>query len=130
MSVDTLSRKFKESPYRKKMNDELSVAYDKSRGHRNSITFRDYSLPKWELFRACMSREFLLMKRNSFIYIFKNVQVSDQSFLFIMVVQATKYCILIQIIQSKNRSHIFLIEISHNLLQFMLLLCSLSSLHS
>lgn len=92
LSVDTLSRKFKESPYRKKLNDELSVAYDKSRCHKNSITFRDYSLPKWELFRACMSREFLLMKRNSFIYIFKTVQVSDQSFFFIMVVQATKYC--------------------------------------
>ncbi|KAM3377923.1 pleiotropic drug resistance protein 3 [Capsicum galapagoense] len=75
VSVDTLSRKFKESPYRKKLNEELSVAYDKSRCHRNSITFRDYSLPKWELFRACMSREFLLMKRNSFIYIFKTVQI-------------------------------------------------------
>ncbi|KAM3219341.1 pleiotropic drug resistance protein 3 [Capsicum chacoense] len=75
VSVDTLSRKFKESPYRKKLNEELSVAYDKSTCHRNSITFRDYSLPKWELFRACMSREFLLMKRNSFIYIFKTVQI-------------------------------------------------------
>ncbi|KAK4339776.1 hypothetical protein RND71_041238 [Anisodus tanguticus] len=75
VSVDTLSRKFKESPYRQKLNEELSVAYDKSRCHRNSITFRDYSLPKWELFRACMSREFLLMKRNSFIYIFKTVQL-------------------------------------------------------
>ncbi|MCD7449972.1 drug-responsive transcription factor pdr3 [Datura stramonium] len=75
VSVDTLSRKFKESPCRKKLNEELSVAYEKSRCHRNSITFRDYSLPKWELFRACMSREFLLMKRNSFIYIFKTVQL-------------------------------------------------------
>ncbi|XP_009765624.1 pleiotropic drug resistance protein 3 [Nicotiana sylvestris] len=76
VSVDMLSRKFKGSPYRKKLNEELSVPYDNSRSHRNSITFRDYSLPKWELFRACMSREFLLMKRNSFIYIFKTVQLA------------------------------------------------------
>ncbi|XP_060167398.1 LOW QUALITY PROTEIN: pleiotropic drug resistance protein 3-like [Lycium barbarum] len=75
VSVDTLSRKFKESPYRKKLNEELSVLFDNSRSHRNSVTFRDYSLPKWELFRACISREFLLMKRNSFIYIFKTLQL-------------------------------------------------------
>ncbi|KAJ4903780.1 ABC transporter G family member 33 [Raphanus sativus] len=34
-----------------------------------------YSLPKWELFRACISREFLLMKRNSFVYLFKTFQL-------------------------------------------------------
>ncbi|KAK4739440.1 hypothetical protein R3W88_003137 [Solanum pinnatisectum] len=90
LSVDTLSRKFKESPYRKKLNDELSVAYDKSRCHRNSITFHDYSLPKWELFRACMSREFLLMKRNSFIYIFKNVQLVIIAFITMTVFLRTR----------------------------------------
>nr|AEO22188.1 ABCG subfamily transporter protein [Solanum tuberosum] len=90
LSVDTLSRKFKESPYRKKLNDELSVAYDKSRCHRNSITFHDYSLPKWELFRACMSRELLLMKRNSFIYIFKNVQLVFIAFITMTVFLRTR----------------------------------------
>ncbi|XP_010313833.1 pleiotropic drug resistance protein 3 isoform X3 [Solanum lycopersicum] len=90
LSVDTLSRKFKESPYRKKLNDELSVAYDKSRCHKNSITFRDYSLPKWELFRACMSREFLLMKRNSFIYIFKTVQLVIIAFITMTVFLRTR----------------------------------------
>ncbi|XP_015068051.1 pleiotropic drug resistance protein 3 [Solanum pennellii] len=90
LSVDTLIRKFKESPYRKKLNDELSVAYDKSRCHKNSITFRDYSLPKWELFRACMSREFLLMKRNSFIYIFKTVQLVIIAFITMTVFLRTR----------------------------------------
>ncbi|CAN4108971.1 unnamed protein product [Withania somnifera] len=85
VSVDTLSRKFKESPYMKKLNEELSVAYVKSRCHKNSITFHNYSLPKWELFRACMSREFLLMKRNSFIYIFKNVQLVIVAFICMTV---------------------------------------------
>ncbi|PHT41424.1 hypothetical protein CQW23_20278 [Capsicum baccatum] len=90
VSIDTLSRKFEESPYRKKLNEELSVAYDKSRCHSNSITFRDYSLPKWELFRACMSREFLLLKRNSFIYIFKTVQIVFIAFLSMTVFLRTR----------------------------------------
>ncbi|KAL7119863.1 hypothetical protein ACP275_02G087500 [Erythranthe tilingii] len=57
------------------MNAELSVAFDKSKNHKNAISFSVYSLPKWTLFRACMSREFLLMKRNSFIYVFKTAQL-------------------------------------------------------
>ncbi|KAE8711890.1 ABC transporter G family member 37 [Hibiscus syriacus] len=34
-----------------------------------------YSLSKWELFKACSMREFLLMKRNAFLYVFKSVQL-------------------------------------------------------
>lgn len=53
----------------KKQHEEL-LAPSKS-----AISFNTYSLPKWPLFRACMSREFLLMKRNSFVYVFKSVQL-------------------------------------------------------
>ncbi|KAL0348160.1 UNVERIFIED_CONTAM: Pleiotropic drug resistance protein 3 [Sesamum angustifolium] len=75
VSVDMLSRKFKESLHGKKLGEELAVPFDKSKSHKNAINFSVYSLPKWALFKACMSREFLLMKRNSFIYIFKSVQL-------------------------------------------------------
>nr|GLL29395.1 pleiotropic drug resistance protein 3-like isoform X1 [Ipomoea trifida] len=75
VSVDTLSRKFKESPYAKNLFKQLSEPFDKSKSHKNAINSSVYSLPKWTLFRACMSREFLLMKRNSFIYVFKSVQL-------------------------------------------------------
>ncbi|KAL8061438.1 hypothetical protein ABFX02_02G086500 [Erythranthe guttata] len=75
VSIDEFSKKFKESPHGKKMNAELSLAFDKSKNHKNAISFSVYSLPKWTLFRACMSREFLLMKRNSFIYVFKTAQL-------------------------------------------------------
>lgn len=75
VSVDMFSRKFKESPYGKKLDEELSEPYDKSQSHQNALSFSPYSLSKWELFRACASRELLLMKRNSFIYIFKTTQV-------------------------------------------------------
>ncbi|XP_038702837.1 pleiotropic drug resistance protein 3-like isoform X2 [Tripterygium wilfordii] len=74
-SVDTFSRLFKASPLGKKLDEELSNPYEKSQSHRNALSFRVYSLPNWELFRACMSREFLLMRRNSFVYVFKTTQL-------------------------------------------------------
>uniref|UniRef100_A0A7N2R0V3 ABC transporter domain-containing protein n=1 Tax=Quercus lobata TaxID=97700 RepID=A0A7N2R0V3_QUELO len=74
VSADMFSRKFKESPYGKKLDEELSEPYDKSQSHKDALSFSVYSLSKWELFRACASRELLLMKRNSFIYIFKTTQ--------------------------------------------------------
>uniref|UniRef100_A0A2N9IZG4 ABC transporter domain-containing protein n=1 Tax=Fagus sylvatica TaxID=28930 RepID=A0A2N9IZG4_FAGSY len=75
VSVDMFSRKFKESPFGKKLDEELSEPYDKSQSHKAALSFSVYSLSKWELFRACTSRELLLMKRNSFIYIFKTIQL-------------------------------------------------------
>ncbi|WKA02608.1 hypothetical protein VitviT2T_020777 [Vitis vinifera] len=75
VSVHTFSRKFKESPFGKKLEEKLSKPFDKSHSHKNALSFSKYSLSKWELFRACMSREFLLMKRNSFIYVFKSTQL-------------------------------------------------------
>lgn len=74
-SVDMFAGKFKESSLGKKLDEDLSVPYDKSHSHKNALSFTQYSLSKWELFRACMSRELLLMKRNSFVYVFKTSQV-------------------------------------------------------
>ncbi|GFP80387.1 pleiotropic drug resistance protein 3 [Phtheirospermum japonicum] len=70
------SKQYKESLHGKKLSDELSVPFDKSKSHKNSISFNVYSLSKWTLFKACMSREFILMKRNSFVYVFKSVQLT------------------------------------------------------
>ncbi|XP_009141643.2 ABC transporter G family member 33 isoform X4 [Brassica rapa] len=75
LSVDALSKRFKELVIGRKIEDALSKPYDKSKTHKDALSFSDYSLPKWELFRACISREFLLMKRNSFVYLFKTFQL-------------------------------------------------------
>lgn len=77
VSVDMFSRKYKESLHGYKLSEELGLPFDKSRSDKNVMNFSMYSLKKWALFKACMSREILLMKRNSFIYIFKSVQVSQ-----------------------------------------------------
>ncbi|KAK3005008.1 hypothetical protein RJ639_016125 [Escallonia herrerae] len=80
VSNDMLSRNFKESPCGKKLDEEICKSFMISESHTSTISFSVYSLSKWELFRACMSREFLLVRRNSFICVFKLCQLVILSF--------------------------------------------------
>ncbi|KAJ7955316.1 Pleiotropic drug resistance transporter [Quillaja saponaria] len=75
VSVDQFSHTFQASYLGEKLYDDLSQPYDKSQSHKNALSFSKYSLSKWELFKACMRRELLLMKRNSFVYVFKTIQL-------------------------------------------------------
>ncbi|KAI3770699.1 hypothetical protein L6452_01840 [Arctium lappa] len=75
LSVQTLSMRFKESHLATEINEDISKPFTRLPSHENAISFHVYSLSKWALFRACMSREILLMKRNSFVYIFKFIQL-------------------------------------------------------
>ncbi|XP_052110559.1 pleiotropic drug resistance protein 3 isoform X2 [Arachis duranensis] len=75
VTVEQFIEKFKHSSFGKKLGEEISKPFDKSQSHKNALAFRKYSLTKWELFRACIMRELLLMKRNSFVYIFKSTQL-------------------------------------------------------
>ena len=75
ISIDLFSHKFKQFHVGQKLTEELSKPFDKSRGHKDALSFRKYSLRKWELFKACFDREWLLIKRNSFVHIFKETQV-------------------------------------------------------
>ena len=58
---------------------DLSVPYDKSKTHPAALVREKYDISKWELFKACFDREWLLMKRNSFVYIFKTTQITIMS---------------------------------------------------
>ncbi|KAF7127829.1 hypothetical protein RHSIM_Rhsim11G0102600 [Rhododendron simsii] len=79
ISVDMFSKKFKESTYGKKLDEELSQPFIEC-CQKNASSFGMYSLSKWALFRACMSREWLLMRRNSFVYVFRLIQVMINAF--------------------------------------------------
>eukprot|EP00250_Pteridium_aquilinum_P014948 c22298_g1_i1 orf=828-5267(+) len=68
-----------------RVEEELSVPFDKSRSHPASLSTKKYGLGKWDLFKACFSREMLLMRRNSFLYIFKTVQISIVSLITMTV---------------------------------------------
>ncbi|KAJ9184443.1 hypothetical protein P3X46_004169 [Hevea brasiliensis] len=69
---------------------DLSVPYDKSRAHRAALVTDKFGISYWELFRACFSREWLLMKRNSFVYIFKTTQITIMSVIGFTVFLRTK----------------------------------------
>lgn len=57
------------------IGDELAVPFDRSKSHPAALTTTRYGVNKKELLQANIDRELLLMKRNSFVYIFKATQV-------------------------------------------------------
>ncbi|PKI62063.1 hypothetical protein CRG98_017436 [Punica granatum] len=59
-----------------KVGDELSTPFDRSKCHPAALVTQKYGIGKKELLKANISREYLLMKRNSFVYIFKLVQLA------------------------------------------------------
>ncbi|KAK1592033.1 hypothetical protein Q3G72_018095 [Acer saccharum] len=91
VSADQFSQMFKASHLGKTLDEELSKPYDKSKCHSNALSFSKYSLGKWELFKACMSRELLLMKRNSFVHVFKTAQLVFTAFMAMTVFIRTQH---------------------------------------
>nr|AUB45106.1 ABA transporter [Camptotheca acuminata] len=59
----------------RKVGDELATPFDKTKSHPAALTTKQYGVGKGELLKACTARELLLMKRNSFVYIFKLIQL-------------------------------------------------------
>ncbi|KAK7284170.1 hypothetical protein RJT34_18911 [Clitoria ternatea] len=58
------------------LGEELATEVDKSKSHPAALTTKKYGVGKWELLKACLSREYLLMKCNSFVYTFKLCQLA------------------------------------------------------
>lgn len=73
-----------------KLAEELSTPYDKTKSHPAALTTSRYGVNKKELFKACFSREWLLMRRNSFVYVFKTSQLSVMAFITMTVFLRTK----------------------------------------
>ncbi|XP_058074636.1 pleiotropic drug resistance protein TUR2-like isoform X2 [Magnolia sinica] len=59
----------------RRLGAELSAPFDKSKSHPAALTTSKYGISKKELLKANIAREWLLMKRNSFVYIFKMAQL-------------------------------------------------------
>ncbi|CAH1419416.1 unnamed protein product [Lactuca virosa] len=78
--VSKISEAYKKSIYGRSLESSLSVPSDKSKGHVSALRKKEYGVSKWRLFQACFSREFLLIKRHSFLYIFKTIQVAFVGF--------------------------------------------------
>jgi ABC-type multidrug transport system ATPase subunit len=69
VSVPEFVQHFKKFYVGQKLLKELQVPYDKSKTHPAALTTKNYGLSSWESLKAVLAREWLLMKRNSFLYI-------------------------------------------------------------
>ncbi|KAL4625244.1 hypothetical protein ACB092_05G011200 [Castanea dentata] len=75
VTVQEFAEAFQSFHVGRSIGDEVSVPYDKSKSHPAALTTNKYGVNKKELLKANFSREYLLMKRNSFVYIFKLTQL-------------------------------------------------------
>ncbi|KAI5651241.1 hypothetical protein M9H77_37246 [Catharanthus roseus] len=75
VSVPEFAKRFKRFHVGLRLENELSVPFDKSRNHKAALVFKKYSVSKRELLKANFDKEWLLIKRNSFVYVFKTVQI-------------------------------------------------------
>ncbi|CAN8278912.1 unnamed protein product [Cochlearia groenlandica] len=73
--VSEFASRFKGFHVGKQLSNDLSVTFDKSHGHKASLVFDKYSVSKKELLKSCWDKEWLLMQRNAFFYVFKTVQI-------------------------------------------------------
>ncbi|KAI3757151.1 hypothetical protein L6452_04685 [Arctium lappa] len=76
VSVDDFVHFFRNFHVGFKISAVLHVPYDKSRAHPAALVTHKYGISNKDLFKACLSREWLLMKRNAFVYIFKTTQIT------------------------------------------------------
>ncbi|KAL0401568.1 UNVERIFIED_CONTAM: Pleiotropic drug resistance protein 2 [Sesamum latifolium] len=75
VSVSDFVHHFESFYIGQKIFSELGVPYE-SKVHPAALVKDKYGISNKDLFKACLSREWLLMKRNSFVYIFKTVQIT------------------------------------------------------
>ncbi|KAK8690337.1 hypothetical protein V6N13_089030 [Hibiscus sabdariffa] len=80
VSVTEFANRFKKFHVGVQLANELSLPFEKSKCHKAALVFSRYSVTKLELFKACWDKEVLLIKRNSFFYIFKTTQIIIVSF--------------------------------------------------
>ncbi|XP_059640099.1 pleiotropic drug resistance protein 3-like isoform X2 [Cornus florida] len=78
ITVDEFSEKFKASHIGQRLDEELSKTFDNFQSQQIFLSPSNdskYSVTRWELFKACIDREVLLMRRNSSVHVFKLAQL-------------------------------------------------------
>ncbi|VFQ81308.1 unnamed protein product [Cuscuta campestris] len=79
ISVHEFADRFNKFWVGQKLYDDLSVPYERTKTHPAALETEKYGISNMGLFKACLSRECLLMRRNSFLYIFKTFQITVMS---------------------------------------------------
>lgn len=73
--VSEFANRFKRFHVGLQLENDLSVPYDKTQSHKAALVFKKYTISNRKLLKANIDKEWLLIKRNYFIYIFKTVQI-------------------------------------------------------
>ncbi|KAJ8755482.1 hypothetical protein K2173_019280 [Erythroxylum novogranatense] len=81
VTVDEFVKAFKSFSVGQRISNELSAPFDKTKSHPAALATERYGVGKMDLLKANFSREYLLMKRNSFVYIFKLSQLTLMAFI-------------------------------------------------
>lgn len=90
ISVPEFAESFNSFRIGQELAADLSVPYDKSRTHPAALVTQKYGISKMELFKACFDREWLLMKRSAFVYVFKTTQITIMSIIAFTVFLRTQ----------------------------------------
>ncbi|XP_010537955.1 PREDICTED: ABC transporter G family member 40 isoform X2 [Tarenaya hassleriana] len=80
ITVKEFAEAFQSFHVGRRLGDELGLPFDKTRSHPAALTTHKFGVGLKELLKANFSREYLLMKRNSFVYYFKFGQLLVMSF--------------------------------------------------
>ncbi|KAL1544680.1 transcription factor [Salvia divinorum] len=90
VTVSEFAEAFQSYIVGRRVGDELSVPFDKTKSHPAALTTDKFGIGKKELLKACADREYLLMKRNSFVFYFKIFQLTVMSLISISLFLRTK----------------------------------------
>lgn len=74
--MDEFAETFKSFHVGRDIQRELATPFDRSKSHPAALTKSKYGTNNKELLKACLDREFTLMKRMAFVHVFKTIQVS------------------------------------------------------
>ncbi|XP_058203379.1 pleiotropic drug resistance protein 2-like isoform X3 [Rhododendron vialii] len=85
VSVAEFSQAFYSFPIGQQLAADLSIPYDKTKTHPAALVTEKYGISNRELFKACFDREWLLMKRDIFVHIFKITQITIMSLIALTV---------------------------------------------
>ncbi|WVZ73261.1 hypothetical protein U9M48_021589 [Paspalum notatum var. saurae] len=72
------------------LENELAIPFDKSSSHPAALTTTRYGVSGKELLKANIDREVLLMKRNSFVYMFRTFQIMLMSIIALTLFSRAK----------------------------------------
>ncbi|KAK8936592.1 Pleiotropic drug resistance protein 3 [Platanthera zijinensis] len=75
VSVKEFTEAFQSFHVGDELRKELTIPFNARNGHPAALATSKYGVSKKKVLKACISRELLLMKRNSFVYAFREFQI-------------------------------------------------------